>query len=135
MKVADTIYTFTDKVHRDADGYKICHESVYYVKQQGKELMLGRYMFYKELQFFLWDERKWGAMIDYIKQDKTHKRIKIQPFQFLVEDIGDGTVNGHSFIKYKKFYIDPYFDSARLSFNDIQKTGKWFENTFRVVGI
>jgi hypothetical protein len=41
-------------------------------------------------------------MMDYIKENKSYKKIKIQVFQELIEDIGDGTVNGHSFIKYNK---------------------------------
>jgi hypothetical protein len=51
----------------------------------------------------------------------------------LIEDIGDGTVNGHSFIKYNKWYIDPYLLSANISFNDIQKIDKWFEKAYNEI--
>ena len=130
IDVSNIIDDFTDNIGRDVSNYKICHDSVNKVKLKGKDLMMGRFKFYSFFKFFEWNELKWDDFIAYIKKDKTHKKIKIRQFQELVEDIGDGSVNGHSFMKWKKYYIDPYFFSAGISFNDIQKIGKWFEKAF-----
>jgi len=140
--IADIIDDFTEGTGCDINNYKVCHAAVYKVKQQGKDLQLGRFSFYSMLTFYIWDESKWSKMMDYIKTDKSWQKIKVRPFIELVEDIGDGTVNGHSFIAYgkkpftkKQWYIDPYLSSAGVVFKDIQKTGKWFDKAFKSVGI
>jgi hypothetical protein len=135
--IADAINTFTDRVGRDTDNFKVCHEAVELVKNRGQNIMAGRFLFYKQLEFFVWNENNWQPLEKYIKQDKTWQRIKVKPFQNLVGDIAglDGmpTVNGHSFLKWKKFYIDPYMDSAGVSFQNIQKIGKWFERALKSI--
>ena len=137
ISIAAAIDGFTGQVGRDTSNYKVCHEAVNLVKNKGQNLMVGKFAFYKQLKFFIWNELNWRPLENYIKQDKSWQRIKVKPFQELVSDIAglDGmpSVNGHSFIKWNKFYIDPYLSSARVNFNDIQKTGKWFEKALKSI--
>ena len=127
---------FTGDVTCDTTDRKVCHMAVGKIQQGGHALVLGKYRFHGEMKFMMWDESKWSKLGEYIRNDKTSKRIKIRVFQELIEDIADGTVNGHSFIIYrKKFFIDPHFSSAGVSFNDIQKIGRWFEKAFQNIGI
>ena len=133
-KIADTIYSFTSGLLYGSDRVQ-CHQAVEKVKTEGKELQVGQYRFWKELEFIEWDETKWGDFSKHSESDTTWKRIKNDEFQDLVRDISDGSVNGHSYIKLWNYYIDPYFNSCGLSFKEIQKCCKWFTKTYKEMGI
>ena len=123
-KIADTIYSFTSGLLYGSDRVQ-CHQAVEKVKSEGKELQMGQYRFWKELEFIEWDETKWDDFSKYSESDTTWKRIKNDEFRDLVRDISDGSVNGHSYIKLWNYYIDPYFNSCGLSFGEIQRSCKW----------
>lgn len=136
-QVNDSILNFVSSQGPQCDiaGNIVCHLAVNMVKRNGKDLKVGRWAFYRELTFIQWNEKKWDDMSQLLEDDNSWKKIKIKPFQELMEDIMDGTVNGHSFMKYKKWYIDPFFHSAGLDFKQIQRADKWIEAAYKKIGI
>lgn len=140
-RAAQVIDDFTDKVHLDINNHKVCHSAVALVKSAGKDLYFllqsgVRYSFYNNLTFVEWDESKWNDAVEEILKDLSYKKIPVKAFQNLIDDIADGTCNGHSYIKFKKsFYIDPYLSSASASFDNIQKCGKYLDKIFTKIGI
>ena len=134
LQISDVIYRFTSGLLYGDDRVQ-CHESVNRVKNEGQELQVGKFRFHAILSFIEWDESKWDLFEKVVKSDTSWKKINIKEFQNLVMDISDGSVNGHSFIKVFDYYIDPYFNSAGLSFQEIQKSCKWFAKIYKKMGI
>tara|TARA_A100001037_G_C14653933_1_gene415800 strand:- start:110 stop:562 length:453 start_codon:yes stop_codon:yes gene_type:complete len=133
-EIAEVIYRFTSGLTYGGERVE-CHASVSKVKKEGQDLQAGRFKFHSMLSYIEWDESKWGDFEKVVESDKSWRNIKIKEFQSLVSDISDGSVNGHSFIKVFNFYIDPYFNSCGLTFEEIQKSCKWFIKMYKRVGI
>ena len=51
----------------------------------------------------------------------------------MTEDISDGSMNGHSFIKYKEHYIDPYLWSMGVNQQNIDEVDSYLENIYKKV--
>lgn len=122
--IAKGIYdeVFTKAIEcRDPDSFQ-CHCSVMWVKNNLKDNW-----WYKELEFILWDERKWDKISQRLLKDNAVKKFKSKPIKELIEDISDFTVNGHSLIKFRNYYIDPYMKSKKVSEKIIQKFGQYWE--------
>jgi hypothetical protein len=117
--------------------YKECHEAVTLISRKrdiSVKLSSGvDFKFYNELKFVMWRESKWDQFSKTV--DNSYKRVGVKHFTELVEDIRDGTINGHSYIKWKGYYIDPHLSSAGVSFENIQKCGRWFDSIYRKIGI
>jgi len=106
---------------KDPDGSYQCHSSVEFVKS---DKSLKSYWWYKDIKFYEWNELKWKKIGDKLKQDS--KKFSNKHIDNLIEDIADGSVNGHSFISFQGYFIDPYLKSLKVNENEIQKFDKYF---------
>jgi len=107
---------------KDPDGSYQCHDSVLFVKNDN-ELKLN--WWYKDIKFHEWNELKWKKVGDKLKKD--NKKFASKHINNLIEDIGDGTVNGHSFMSFQGYYVDPYLKSFKVNEKEIQKFDAYFK--------
>ena len=70
---------------------------------------------------------KWKEISAIILKNK--KRFNNKHINNLLEDISDFSVNGHSLLRYKNYYIDPYLKSLKVNEKSIQEFGNYWENT------
>ena len=123
--VSDSIYddVFSKALScKDPDGSYQCHCSVYWVKSNLKDNW-----WYKDLKFITWNETKWKKTADKLIKDKAISKFTVKTIKELIIDISDLSVNGHSLIKFKDYYIDPYLKSRKVSDKAIQAFGKYWE--------
>ena len=122
--IKDGIYKqlFQSANYCNEQGVFQCHCSVKWIETELKD---GWY--YKFLKFIHWDELKWKEVAETILENP--KRFRNKHINNLLEDISDLTVNGHSLLKYKNYYIDPYLKSLKVNEKDIQEFGNYWENT------
>lgn len=106
---------------KDPDSFQ-CHCSVNWVKNN-----LQDNWWYKELEFILWDENKWDKISKRLIKDNAIKKYSAKPIKELIEDISNFTVNGHSLIKFRNYYIDLYMKSKKVPEKQIQKFGQYWE--------
>ncbi len=109
-----------------------CHDSVYNIEEKFKNKP-----YYKDLEFIFWDEDKIDNFIDYMRKNVDIKRIdfKNKIVNNLIEDMISGYVNGHSFIKYKDYFIDPYLSFNKVPKNIIQNVDKFIYDIYRNIGM
>lgn len=124
--ISKAVYKFiftkgTSCRYNDGTNAYACHASVYFVKNS-KELK--QTWWYKSLKFHLWNESKWGSVSKRLIKD--NKRFSNKHINNLIEDIADGTVNGHSFISFNGYFIDPYLKSLRVPEKAIQQFCSYF---------
>jgi hypothetical protein len=105
---------------RDIDSFQ-CHCSVEWVKEN-----LGEFWWHKEIEYILWDERKWKEVSEKLLSDR--RKFKNRRISELVEDIADFSVNGHSTMKFRGYYVDPYLKSLKVPEKSIQQFGKYWES-------
>jgi len=101
------------------DGVQ-CHQGL-----QDAEREFGDMWWWKDIEFVEWKDSRWSDLSK--KLQKTTFKTSNKAINELLEDIADGTTNGHSLMKYKGYYIDPYLKSLKVSDNVIQKFGSWWE--------
>lgn len=102
-------------------GHFDCHPSVEFVKTD-KELK--SFWWHKYIKYHEWDEYKWKKVS--LKLKKDNKKFSDKNINNLIEDIIGGTVNGHSFLSFEGYFIDPYLKSLKVKENEIQKFDKYF---------
>jgi hypothetical protein len=120
-----TIYTdiFNNaKSAKDPDGSYQCHQSIKWAKEKFKTDW-----WYKELKFIEWNESKWKEISKKLISDNAIKKFSQKPIKYLIEDISDFSVNGHSLMKLGDIYIDPYLKTMKVSNAAIQKFGRYWE--------
>lgn len=114
---------FVNSMLCDPDGSFQCHMSVQYAKGSLKD-----FWWYKELKFLEWNENAWKKTSERLIKDGAIKKFSPKPIKELIEDISDFTVNGHSVMKFRGYYIDPFLKSKKVSEKMIQKFGKYWES-------
>lgn len=120
--ISDAIYNYIlDNMNREPDGSIQCHESVQFVKNSKA---LKDKWWYDDIKFYEWNERNWKKVGRKLKKD--NKKFSSKHINNLIEDISDGTVNGHSFMSFQGYFIDPCLKSLRVSEKEIQKFDKYF---------
>ncbi len=126
--ITSAIYgdVFNISMLNDPDGSFQCHQSCEWIKTNMKDQW-----WYKELKFLSWDENKWEKVSDRLLKDNAIKKFNQTPIKELIEDISDFSVNGHSMIKFRGYYIDPYLKSKKVSEKAIQKFGKYWERVYK----
>ena len=102
-------------------GVKECHTSVLFVKNDDE---IKRNWWYKDIKFHVWNESRWDAVSKKLVHD--NKRFSSKHVNNMIVDIGDGTMNGHSFMSFQGYFIDPYLKSLNVRENEIQKFGRYF---------
>lgn len=88
------------------------------------EILLRDKKYYKDLKFFYWDEKNWDTTIKQMKKD--NMKFENEIVSEVYNDIKNGYTNGHSFIKYKKYYIDFYLYDLGVPNKYIQEFCKYF---------
>lgn len=124
--IATAIYNeiFSNAIQcKDIDSFQ-CHCSVNWAKNN-----LKNNWWYKDLIFIIWNEKNWNKISDKIKNNKFKTNNK--PINELLIDIADFSVNGHSIIRFKNYYIDPYLKSLKINDKLIQEFGKYWENLIK----
>lgn len=87
----------------------------------------------EKIKYIYWDETKWQEVAEILKNDD--KKFGIQNIDFLIEDISDFSVNGHSFIKVGDEFVDPYLYNLGTSQKDINLFGEYLYAIYKKVGI
>lgn len=124
--IATAIYNeiFSNAIQcKDIDSFQ-CHCSVNQAKNN-----LKNNWWYKDLIFIVWNEKNWNKISDKIKNNKFKTNNK--QINELLIDIADFSVNGHSIIRFKNYYIDPYLKSLKINDKLIQEFGKYWENLIK----
>ena len=98
-----------------------CHSAVQFVKNDTK---LKSFWWYKKIKFHQWNESKWKKISDVLTKDK--KKFSNEHINNLIEDIADGSVNGHSFMSYNGYFIDPHLHFLGVRHAEIQKFCSYF---------
>lgn len=80
--------------------------------------------YYKDLEFFFWDEENWDDVTEQMKKDDIS--FENETVSRLYNDIKDGYTNGHSFLKYKDHYIDFYLYDLNVPDQYIQEFCGYF---------
>jgi hypothetical protein len=76
------------------------------------------------MKFHEWNETKWEKVATKLRKD--NKKFSSKHINNLIEDVGDGTMNGHSFMSFQGYFIDPYLKSFNVNETEIQKFDKYF---------
>lgn len=132
-QVRGLLYSIADKeCMKEPDGSYQCHECTFLVLSNLKKYShAGSWT--KNLKYGKWDERKWKLVGELLSKNK--KTFQNKHINNLITDIIDGSVNGHSFIKYGRTFIDPYLYSLGVSDAETDKFGQYFEKIFKLAGI
>jgi len=77
-----------------------------------------------------WPEEKWTEIAAALDPKAAAKSFAEPRIIELIEDIKDGSVNGHSFGKIGDTYIDPYLWSVGVSNEAIQRFGAYLESLY-----
>ncbi len=120
--ISDAIYKTVfkkAKFAKDPDGAYQCHMSVNWIKQNLKDNW-----WYKEIIFIEWNELDWKKIA---KKLSKAPKFKSKAIKELIVDISDFSINGHSLIKFRDYYTDPFLKSKRVSEKEIQKFGRYWE--------
>ncbi len=106
-----------DDMIRKAPPHEIpleCHQRVAELEKIFGD-MLGK----QKIEYYYFDELK-GDVIEKAMRASPFK-TKSQVIKNLIEDMNDGTVNGHSFIRVGNKGIDPYLRSLKVTQREIDK--------------
>ena len=107
--------------YNDVDRHFDCHPSVHFIKNDSHT---KSFWWYKDIKFHLWNESRWDKVSKKLQKD--NKRFSSKVINELITDIADGSVNGHSFMSFQGYFIDPYLKSKNVRDNEIQKFDKYF---------
>ena len=105
---------------KDIDSFQ-CHTTVNFIKNNKD---LKKNWWYKDIKYHIWNESHWNKVGSKLKKD--NKNFSNKHINNLIEDISDGSVNGHSFMSFQGYFIDPYLKYLNVRDNDIQKFDKYF---------
>lgn len=106
----------------DPDGSVQCHMSLNVAKKE-----LSDYWWFKQVKFHVWNEARWKKVAERLKKDDAIEKFGHRAIRELIEDISDGTVNGHSFMEFRGRFIDPHLKSKGVPDGQIQKFAKYFK--------
>lgn len=123
--IADGVYedVFANGMLCDPDGSFQCHMSTAFIKSNFKNQW-----WHKEIKYIEWNELKWPKVAARLTKDKAVKKFSSKAIKNLIIDISDFSVNGHSLMKFRGYYIDPFLKSKKVSNGMIQKFGKYWES-------
>lgn len=128
------IYNFANK-HGivDGTGFLSCHDAVIKISdaiKTGKIIIPDK----TPVKEFYYNEDKANAFFSAVNTVKKPK-VTSDVAKFLLEDLSDQSVNGHSFLKIGDKYVDPHLESGGASDAEIQAVGKYMEAVFEKSGI
>jgi len=103
------------------DGIFQCHTTNEYVK---KNKTLQKYWWHKQIKYYNWNEYHWEAVAKKLKKD--NRKFNNRVIDWLISDISEGAVNGHSFMSFQGYFIDPFLKSSGVNEQNIQKFDKYF---------
>jgi len=107
-----------------------CHEGIQTIKNKLSEYG-DKENWKRHLKFIEWDELKWKDIGELLLKD--NKKFNNEVIDNMIEDISDGSMNGHSFIKYKNYYIDPYLWSMGVELEEINVVDSYLESIYKKV--
>ena len=107
-----------------------CHECmqelVKNLKNEPEEVL-------KDLRIYEWDELAWDKVAQKIKDSGIN--FDNNEIQALLNDISDGTLNGHSWAEYRGEVIDPYLSDLGVPQKDINDLSKFLGKIYEDSGI
>lgn len=106
----------------DPDGSVQCHMSLDVARKE-----LSDHWWFKQVKFHSWNEGRWKKVSERLERDNARSMFRHRAIRELVEDIEDGTVNGHSFMEFRGRFIDPHLKSKGVPDGQIQKFDKYFK--------
>lgn len=129
----ELLYQIADDVcMKEPDGSYQCHECSFLIlKNLDNYNSIGSWT--SGLEYVKWDETKWKKVGEALA--KNRKKFRSKVINDLVVGIIDGSVNGHSFIKFEGVYIDPYLHSLRVKNDEIDDFCLYMEKIYNSVGI
>lgn len=128
-------YVAPKTCNREPDGSVQCHPAVHAIKTGLDKFPEAKERLEKELLFIHWDESKWDAIGRTLTKDQAWKKFGSKKIKEMLIDIADGSTNGHSFIKFKGGYIDPFLISIGVGQAAIDKVDAYLEKVYRKHGI
>jgi hypothetical protein len=106
-----------------------CHEMV---STAAESIAKDKPWWANNTEVIQWDETKWKQVA---KELANAPKFKNKALNELVEDISDFSVNGHSFMRVKEVYVDPYLSRMKVPLANIQEFDAYLHDVFTKTGI